>query len=533
MTAMSLTRALKLCVLAAATGAVALTLSACSGDDATETFKPLDPTPATIDLTFLGRFAGGAAGAAEIPAFDTATRRVFVVNGALGTVDVLDISRPATPTRVGSINVVGIGAGVNGVAVYSGLVALAIEANVKTDPGTVAFYRASDLAFLGSVRVGALPDMLTFTPDGRFVLVANEGEPNDAYTIDPEGSVSIIDATNPASPTVRTADFRAFNGREDALRAAGVRIFGPRATAAQDFEPEYITVAADGKTAWVTLQENNALAIVNVETATVTDVVPLGYKNHNTPGNGMDASDRDNAINIRNWPVFGMYQPDAIANYIANGQTFLVTANEGDARAYTGFNEEVRVSSLTLDPSVFTAAACGGACNAADRLGRLNVTNTLGRGTNGYNALYAYGARSFSIWDARGRLVWDSGDELERRTAALANVAFNASHDNNTRDDRSDNKGPEPEGVVVATFGLRTYAFIGLERVGGVMVYEVTNPTAPNFVTYINTRDGTTGDLGPEGLAIVPAAFSPTGSPLLVVGNEISGTTSFYQVNLR
>jgi hypothetical protein len=229
-----------------------------------------------------------------------------------------------------------------------------------------------------------------------------------------------------------------------------------------------------------------------------------------------------------------MYQPDAIATYSAGGQTYLITANEGDARDYTGFAEEARVSTLRLDPSVFTTTACGGACNAADRLGRLTVTTALGRDASGtHTALYAYGARSFSIWDSRAKLVWDSGEELERRTSALPNVQFNASNDNNNRDDRSDNKGPEPEGVAVARLGSRTFAFIGLERVGGVIVYDVSSPTAPFFVTYINTREGATGDLGPEGLAIVPASSSPTASPLLLVGNEVSGTTSIYQINLR
>lgn len=511
--------------------AAALLSTAC---DDSPTGSDSGPTPATLTLEKIGAFAGGGAAAAEITAYDPASKRLFVVNGALGTVDVLDLANPAAPTRVSTLSAARFGASVNSVAVRDGVVALAIEAAVKTNPGTVAFYRAADLALVSSITVGALPDMLTFSPSGRYVLVANEGEPNDAYTVDPEGSVSIIDVRNLATPTVRGVGFSAFNGQVDALRTAGVRIYGPNATVAQDLEPEYVALSADGRTAYVTLQENNALAIVDVASAVVTRIVPLGYKNHDVAGSGLDASDRDGpAVNIRPWPVRGMYQPDAIATYTAGGETYLITANEGDARDWAGLREEARVSTLALDPAVFTDAACGGPCNAAARLGRLNVTNQTGNGRGGFNGLFAFGARSFSIWNERGEQVWDSGDQLEQRTTSLPNVQFNASNTDNALDDRSDNKGPEPEGVVVARFGRKTFAFIGLERTGGVMVYDVTTPTAPVFVTYANSRNGAGGDLGPEGLAVVLADDSPSGKPLLIVGNEVSGTTAIFQINLQ
>ena len=497
------------------------------------------PTPNTLSLEKVGSFSGGGAAAAEITAFDPKSRRLFVVNGALGTVDVLDLAVPSAPSRVASITVSQFGGSVNSVAVHDGVVALAIEANPKTSPGTVAFYRAADLALVSSVAVGALPDMLAFTPSGRYVITANEGEPNDAYTVDPEGSVSIIDVRRIEQPTVRAATFSAFNGQAAELRAAGVRVYGPNASVAQDLEPEYVAVSEDSRTAYVTLQENNALAVVDVASATVTRVAPLGFKDHGAAGAGMDASDRDGAgggpsVNVRSWPVRGMYQPDAIAAYTAGGQTYLVTANEGDARDWAGLREEARVSTLSLNPAVFTDAACGGPCNGAARLGRLNVTSQTGRNatTGQFDALYAFGARSLSIWTASGQLVWDSGDQLEERTKSLGMVAFNASNTGNALDDRSDNKGPEPEGVVLARFGRKTFAFVGLERTGGVMVYDVTVPTSPAFVTYATSRVGDGGDLGPEGLAIIPADDSPSGKPLLVVGNEVSGTTAIFQINL-
>lgn len=521
-------------------------LAGCGSSDDDE-----DPTPRTLALEKIGGYDGGKVGAAEITAFDAASKRLFVVNGANGTVDVLDLATPSAPKLVGTISVTGLGVGVNSVAIHDGLVALAIEASPKTNPGTVAFYNAADLKLVNSVRVGALPDMLTFTPDGRTVLVANEGEPNSygqADSVDPEGSVSVITVNRGGTPTVATADFRAFNGQEAALRSQGIRIYGPGASAAQDLEPEYIATSEDGRTAYVTLQENNAVAIVDVASAKVTAIKPLGTKNHNLAGMGMDASDEDGgtntnsgtpAVRIAPQPVKGMYLPDAIARFTVDGTSYLITANEGDARAdWPGFNEETRVRahcSAGLDPAVFGDAA---SLLLDSNLGRLRITTTPNGGGSGKNAagqcteLYSFGARSFSIWDTNLNRVYDSGDEFEQKTVALPNARFNASNDNNDLDGRSASKGPEPEGVVVGRFGSKTYAFIGLERIGGVMVYDVSKPSAASFVTYLNTRNNESGDRGPEGLTFIPADKSPNNKPLLVVGNETSGTTAILQVNL-
>nr|MCU0775506.1 choice-of-anchor I family protein [Ideonella sp.] len=354
---------------------------ACGGGDD----DPVEPTPSTLTLAKIGGYVDASladpVGAAEITAYDAVSRRLFVVNSVIGTVDVLDLANPAAPVRVGSVDISALGASVNSVAVSNGLVALAIENSVKTSPGVVAFYNAQSLGLLGQVAVGALPDMVTFTPDGRTVLVANEGEPNSygqPDSVDPEGSIGVITvnrtgtaSTLAVSPTARTAGFTAYNGQLAELRALGVRIFGPGATVAQDLEPEYITVSADSTTAYVTLQENNAVAVVDVATATVTAIRPLGTKDHGVAGAGLDPSDEDGgtntnsgspAIRIGTWPVRGMYLPDAIASYSVGGQTYLVTANEGDAREYTGIpggREDPRVRAhctAGLDPTVFPGA---------------------------------------------------------------------------------------------------------------------------------------------------------------------------------
>ena len=303
---------------------------------------------------------------AEIVAYDRTTRRAFAINSTDNTLAVLDLSNPSAPILQETVSLAAYGAGLNSVAVHNGLVAVAVEANPKTDPGRVVFIDAATLQVVGNVVVGALPDMLTFDGDGRRVLVANEGEPVDYLpgSVNPEGTVSIIDLGQGAgSASVRSVDFRAFS--RATLNAQGIRVFGPGTTAAQDLEPEYITV--QGRTAWVSLQEANAIAVIDVPTATVQQILPLGLKDHSLDRNALDPSDRDGAgnsaaIRIARWPVFGMYQPDAIASYRVGNQRFLVTANEGDSRAiedFPGFGEEVRVGSgsYVLDPNVFPNAA--------------------------------------------------------------------------------------------------------------------------------------------------------------------------------
>ena len=525
----------------------ALALTACGGSSS----KEEEVTPTSITLQRIGGFEGAAVGAAEITAYDHLSKRLFVVNGANNTVDVLDLSEPTRPAKIASISGTPFGGGINSVAIHEGLVALAVEASPKTAPGRVAFFRAMDLQFLSSVVVGSLPDMVTFTPDGKKLLVANEGEPNSygaADSVDPEGSITIITVNGGISPTVATADFKAYNSRAAELRDQGIRIFGPGATVAQDLEPEYITVSEDSKTAYVTLQENNAVAIVDIDNARVTAIRPLGFKDHALAGMGLDASDEDGATNtnsgtpaikIANYPVRGLYLPDAIASYSVNGTTYLVTANEGDARAdWPGFNEETRVRAHCdkgLDPTVFADAAN---LILDSNLGRLRITSTPNGGSSGKNAagqcteLYSFGARSFTIWDTSLKRIYDSGDEFERRTQSLTQAAFNSSNDNNTLDSRSASKGPEPEGVVIGRFGRKSIAFIGLERVGGVMAYDISDPAKPIFMTYFNSRTGATGDRGPEGLTLIPASRSPNGKPLLIIGNETSGTTAIVQIDL-
>ena len=480
---------------------------------------------------------------AEISAFDAASKRLFVTSAA--GLQVVQVNTDLTMTLLGTVS---LGSNdINSVAVKDGVVAVAVAATDKTQPGSVYFLDADgtlgDAAMvLGSVEVGALPDMLSFSADGKKVLVANEGERNlpadvtaGKSAIDPEGSVSIIDlSAGIAAAKVTTASFAAFNDKLVELKAAGVRLFAGEAgfesvSVAQDLEPEYISIAPDGRTAFVTLQENNAVAILDLESGQFTDIVPLGLKSF--LGLPFDGSDKDGLKAQTDQPVFGQYMPDAIASFVgADGKTYYVIANEGDDRDdFINPDETIRAAKLKLDAEAFPDAA---ALKTDAELGRLTVSNAPGNngdtdGDGDIDQLLSYGARSFSILNTDGVLVFDSGSHIEQFVASGG--LFNATTPATGGlfdDTRSDNKGPEPEGVALGQVGDRTLAFIGLERGGGgVMVYDVTDPAAVSFVQYLRNP----ADVSLEGLSFVGKADSPNGQDLLFVTNEVSNTVTAYR----
>ncbi|MFC4740953.1 choice-of-anchor I family protein [Flavobacterium ponti] len=491
-----------------------------------------------LNINYLSSYLVDPTGSSEIVAHDPTTQRLFVMNSTASKVEILNFANPAAITPIMSVDLSSYGIGGTSIAFKNGIVAATVE-GANFGNGKVVFMDTNGT--IGSVvEAGVLPDMITFTPDGTKVLTANEGQPNDDYTIDPEGSISIINVSggfnNVQQSDVTNLNFNAFDSQLATLRASGVRIFGVNATVSKDLEPEYITVADNGLTAWVTLQENNAIATINLTTNQITAITSLGLKDHSIAGNTLDTSDQFGEIFMGNWPIKGMYMPDAMAHYTVGGTTYLVTANEGDARDYNGLAEEVRVgsSAYTLDPTVFPNADL---LKKNGNLGRLTVTNATGDIDNDgdFDEIHVFGARSFSIWNATtGQIVYDSGDDFEKITAndPIYGALFNASNDNNNLKNRSDNKGPEPEGITVATINGATYAFITLERTGGLMTYDITNPSAPTFVSYKNSRTIPTvgGDLAPEGIIYIAPADNSLAKGLVVMANEVSATLSIYEI---
>jgi hypothetical protein len=528
---------------------------------------------AAIGLQPIGTFESGVfdESASEIVVFHAATQRTFVVNAQAGDVQVLDTADPTAPTAVQLVSAVGAelpdgstipeGAEVNSVAVREdGLGVMAVAHPDKVSDGFVVFFDAESLTVLGAVQVGALPDSIAISPDGAYAATADEGEPADDFSVDPEGSISVVtlpdDVAAATQDDVRAVTFEAFD-EGDAELPEGVRIFGPQVPntndrperrIAQNLEPEYVTIS--GTTAYVSIQEANAIAQVDLESATLTALNPLGYADHSQPGHGIDPSDRDPEGAPTIDGLYGIYMPDGLDVYTAaDGSDYVVSANEGDAREWGDYLDSVRVKDLEDEGHGPVCADAFSEEMLSDaNLGRLNVSIEDGFDEEAgcYTELYAGGSRSFSIWDAEGNQVFDSGEDFERITHEAAPDFFNSNHSESNLEGRSDDKGPEPEGVAVGPVGETTDAFSALERVSGIMVYDITDPADSRFVTYVNNRDfsismedaddpdavlSQAGDLGPESIEFVPADVSPTGSAMIIVGNEVSGTTTFFSVD--
>ena len=499
------------------------------------------PAPVAAPAFHLRRLGTHAAGAfdrsaSEIAALHAPTRRLWVVNGAAG-IDVLDIADPGSPRKVATHAM----PAPTSVAIHGDLVAVAVP-STDASPGTVRFLDL-DGRTIADVPVGHGPDMCVFTPDGSALVVANEGEP--VGEADPEGSVSIIDLhAGPARATVRTADFRAFESDRARLLAEGAHLPVPGASVGQQSEPEYVAVSADGTRATVSLQESNALAVIDLQEAKVLSMHGLGLKDF--AASGLDASDADRAIDIRPWPVLGLRQPDTVVTWEAGGATWLATSNEGEARETKAFDEAVRVQDLPLDPAAFPAQAGdprAGRDSIAEpgNLGRLQVSRPASDrdGDGKAERLVAFGGRGITVWkivDGRPVEAWDSGDFVERTVAGRMPDAHNGDgKKRGSKDARSTSKGPEVEGLALGMVGDSRLLFAGLERSGGIMAWDVTNPATPEFLDYVNAWDpnappASAGDVAPEGLLFVPAGSSPSGRPLVVACNEVSGTTTIWEV---
>lgn len=556
---------------------VSLLTTAIAALSACQTMQPKSVD--TFSANLVGRAVLGGEGAAEIVQYHGASQRIFAINNAgdetvVNAISIASLTGDAMAKNgEGVVNTTNLNSalvidmlkdaqnigGINSIAINGDLMAVAAEAAEHADDGQILFYDLSDdqVNFITAVPAGNLPDMVTFTPDGSKVIAANEGEPSDDYTYDPEGSLTVVEIADGKPGKVVQLDLRAFNGQKAALEAQGMNFPSPASgskingatintTVAQDLEPEYIT--ATNEQAFVALQENNGFAILNLTDYSI-EVKGLGEKSW--AGLNIDTQEEGKA-EFYNWDnLYGLYQPDSIAQFEVDGNTYIATANEGDAREYffdvaseafcegmdydeddgcLAFTDELKVKDLPLDASIAALAD-------DDRIRSLRVTSTKGDvdGDGDIDRLYAFGARSFSIFNADAELVFDSGDQFSVKTKAMHGDLFNNNDDENEGDSRSENKAHEPEAITVGKIGKQSIAFIGLERMGGIFAYDVSEPAKAEYLGYMINRGldngaDLSGDLAPEGMIFIDAKQSPTGQPLLVVGNEVSGSVAVWQI---
>ena len=472
---------------------------------------------------------------AEISAFMPEKKVLFVVGGE-NVLEVVDLADPANPKKISEMKLPG---GASSVTVHGDLVAVSLLNNPEWKMGHVQVMRYNKkLEVLGLHELCYMPDMITFTPDGMNLLVACEGSPDETFSEDPEGGIGVLSVAKPDAkswikPQKTVVDFNGLDTLK--LMAAGVRKTGVKSFV-QSLEPEYITVAPDSKTAWISLQENNALVKFDVEAKKVLDVFPLGFVDHSVPGSGLDIK-KDKKIEIKNYPLRGLRQPDGITAFAVNGKTFVLTANEGapvnDYKAWTDVTTPMMLLQQgVLDSSVFTGNMLEDVKNlSVSALERCDTApDKTANGKCPY--MYTFGTRSISIFDGEtGHLMWDSGDMFEQMIAKVAPDYFNWNSKKGKvkMDARSEDKGCEPENVTTGIVGEKRYAFAGLERMSGVAVFDITgieNESAPKIVGYYMDPK----DRGPEGILFIPAEKSPNGEPLLVVGYEYSKTLAIYTV---
>lgn len=470
-----------------------------------------------LEMREIGSFKiGEGEGYAEMLRYHPKSKSLMVTASETGTIERLSINPVTQISKMEPLDL--SGGDVTAVAIHGDMVAASIKGDAADSAGMVRLFDTSGKE-IASFTTGPLPDNLAFSPDGRYILTANEGEPSDDYTVDPEGSFTLIDLGSGTS-NAKVTQISLTN----LTTPIGGRIVKPGSSFAADAEPEYVAFDANSKTAYVTLQENNSVAVIDIDSAKVASVIGLGVKNVSRTSH--DMSNKDNGINMKRWPVLMMYQPDAISTYQVNGATYLVTANEGDAKDYDGFSEETRVAKLTLDKTMFPNAAT---LQKPENLGRLKTTSTMGDtdGDGDHDMIYAYGGRSFSIWGSDGTLIFDSGNAFENIIASRSPEVFNANGGKSEFDDRSDDKGPEPEALALGEIDGRTYAFIGMERNNAIFAYDITLPSDPHMVGYMIPSDMHNS---PEGLEFIATKDSPSGKPLLAVAYEMTGTVALYEV---
>lgn len=494
-------------------------------------------------LSYIGNYQTGMSnkdgGIAEIVKYNKDNQKMYLVNGAAQSVDIVSIanmtSNKKTEFKIDTrLDIAAMGQAhgfasgdITSIDINTNkkIIAIAVQGATYKVHGSIVILNYEG-KYIKHFEAGVQPDMVTFSHDYKYLLSANEGEPREGYAVagatDPIGSITIIDIKKGVDKaTAQTIGFDKFDSKE--ARAALVEngvLLKPNTAPSVDLEPEYISVSDNSHYAYVSLQEANSVATIDLKTQKIVSVKGLGFKDHNLEENALDAL-KDGQVNLTAQNLYGTYMPDGIASQKIGGKQYIFTANEGDGREWGEYED---TGSYSFPGTSF------------------KIDTILNTERDGLEAdkTYIYGSRSFSIWDA-GTMeqVYDSGSDFEKVTGELYPEAFNSSNNKTELDSRSGKKGPEPEDIKVMKVNGKTFAFIGLERTGGIMMYDVTNVENVKFHDYVNLRDFTgtdvssSGDLAPEGLCLIEAKDSPTGKPLMLVANEVSGNVRVFEINGR
>ena len=500
-----------------------------------------------VKTKLIARYNSGAysadGGSAEITVYNAANGFAYSVNGVKGTLDCVDMRGLKNGDTVETLAGTELkaaelaenaGDGFN----YGDMTSVAVSPDGKTlavamqdadytKPGRVLFFdcgKDGGLTYSGIAITGVQPDMVTFTEDGSKVLTADEGEPREGYSadgaVDPAGSVTVIDV---ATKSAAIVDFKAFDPKRGALAESGVVLKKDTAPSV-DLEPEYIAVS--GNKAYVVLQEANAAAILNIDTLRFENIYSFGFEDYSKVAIDLDKSDgKYDPKTYEN--IKGIRMPDGICAAVIDGETYLLTANEGDSRAWP-IGTETDTNEIKEKASPVNGIKPGGKVTWFD----VSQYDGLEAGVD-----YVFGGRSFTIFKVTPdglEEVFDSGSDFERITAQTVPDHFNCSNDTAEAEDRSGKKGPEPENLVVGRIDGHTYVFVGFERTGGVMIYDISNPSDAAFVNYFNSRDYSVDimdDVSPEGVAFAAADKNSSGVPVLIISNEVSGTVSVMAIN--
>ena len=407
--------------------------------------------------------------------------------------------------------------------------------------GRIVFFDVTDGSIEGLTSTGYHPDMVAISSTG-IVAVANEGEYSwngngdspAAVSANQNGSVSLYNLS-----AVTAGDFTAAASVSEVnVDFTATTLTGVRYGTAGEIEPEYVAFDASGDAIFVGAQENNTIfhldglaAFIASPGTPAWEVHPLGSVQYTA-----DVTNNDNAANIDTL-IKGLHMPDAIAVFDQGGKTYVVTADEGDARpddsditrasTYDDVLSEIATTPIYDDGGgAVTQQELFDLVKSKNELGRLNILvdqSTEGGAGTVLTDIVAMGSRGITVWEynsSQSSLTRVSHLPLESFLLAQDPTRHNSNDggDPAALDARSDDKGPEPEAVAIANIGGTNYAVVGCERQNGVVLVDLSNPAAPVAVSYINNRDNAL--ISPETAQFVPAAASPTGAGLAIFGYE-------------